>query len=213
MINNRLIKWSNNYIIEDLLIKNPYHLPYNLKFTPTIVINVCSNNAVIDKRRLIPIVLALELITGQKGILTKAKYSLAAFRLKKGMEIGVKITLKKSNMWNFLDKLIHVILPSLAYFNKLNKISYDRYGNLAIGIEDINIFPEMDWLRESQHPLTQFTFITGADLLIILNNSQSNLIRYHYSDISSTPITIESIKLSQLISWFKCRTSSLQLFI
>lgn len=63
-----------------------------------IVINVCSNKAVIDKRRLIPILLALELITGQRGLLTKAKYSLASFRLKKGMEIGVKITLKKSNM-------------------------------------------------------------------------------------------------------------------
>ena len=63
-----------------------------------IVINVCSNKAVMDKRRLIPILLALELITGQRGLLTKARHSLASFRLKKGMEIGVKITLKNSNM-------------------------------------------------------------------------------------------------------------------
>jgi large subunit ribosomal protein L5 len=80
------------------LTKTPNNHPYDINNTPTIVINVCSNKAVTDKRRLIPIVLALELITGQKGLLTKAKYSLATFRLKKGMEVGVKLTLKKSNM-------------------------------------------------------------------------------------------------------------------
>lgn len=209
MINNRLKKWSQNHILEDLLTKNPNNHPHYLKLAPTIVINVCSNKAVTDKRRLIPIVLALELITGQKGLLTKAKYSLAAFRLKKGMEIGVKVTLKNSNMWNFLDKLTHIILPSLIYFNKFNKISYDRYGNLAIGLEDINIFPEMDWLRESQHPLTQFTFITGADLLIIWNNSQPNNI--HLFDASS--VIASPIQFNPSASWFKCRSSSLQLFI
>lgn len=222
MINNRLNKWSQDHVLEDLLLKTPNYYPYDLNVSnkgnldskvrfnsssltsnraqkvsnksqicalfsadtknpllnsqsiipKSIIINVCSNKAVMDKRRLISILLALELITGQKGLLTKAKYSLATFRLKKGMEIGVKITLKKSNMWYFLDKLIHIIIPSLVYFSKLkdNRISYDKCGNLAIGIEDINIFPEIDWLRESQHPLTQgignSSFITGMDILI-----------------------------------------------
>lgn len=167
---------STGVYTNSLRTKNPI---YNINFIipKAIVINVCSNKAVIDKRRLIPILLALELITGQRGILTKAKYSLATFRLKKGMAIGVKITLKRSNMWNFLDKIIHIILPSLIYFNKLknNKISYDKWGNLALGLEDINIFPEMSWLRESQHPLFHSpqglggnSFITGADVLIIV---------------------------------------------
>ena len=95
MIKNRLQYWSNNYILDDILAKTPYTPPRELKLSPSIVINISSNKAITDKRRLIPIVLALELITGQKGLLTKAKYSLATFRLKKGMEIGVKITLKK----------------------------------------------------------------------------------------------------------------------
>lgn len=171
MIKNRLQYWSNYYILDDILAKTPYITPKELKLSPSIVINISSNKAITDKRRLIPIVLALELITGQKGLLTKAKYSLATFRLKKGMEIGVKITLKKLIMWNFLDKFIHLILPSLIYFNKFNKISYDRSGNLAIGIQDINIFPEIDWLRESQHLLTKLGFLTGADIIIIWNSS------------------------------------------
>ena len=195
MINNRLKKWSQNHNLEDLLTKTPNTHPYDMINSPTIVINICSNKAVSDKRRLIPIVLALELITGQKGLLTKAKYSLANFRLKKGMEMGVKLTLKKSNMWNFLDKLTHIILPSLIYFNKFNKISYDRCGNLAIGLEDINVFPEIDWLRELQHPLTQFDFITGADILVIWPNS-----------------TLDIIYKSNLVEKNRCRSSSLQLF-
>jgi len=209
MTNNRLKKWSQNYVLEDLLLKNPNNHPYPIKnsvlngqsmIPKAIVINVCSNKAVIDKRRLIPILLALELITGQRGLLTKAKYSLASFRLKKGMEIGVKITLKKSNMWNFLDKLVHIILPSLIYFNKLknNRISYDKCGNLAIGLEDISVFPEIDWLRESQHPLTQgfggSSFITGADILIIMSENQLT----------------QSLKDRD--SKIKCESSSLQLF-
>lgn len=214
MINNRLKKWSQNHILEDLLTKTPNNHPYDINNTPTIVINVCSNKAVTDKRRLIPIVLALELITGQKGLLTKAKYSLATFRLKKGMEVGVKLTLKKSNMWNFLDKLTHIILPSLAYFNKLNKISYDRCGNLAIGLEDINVFPEMDWLRELQHPLTHFDFITGADILIVFapRTAQRNRavpLRGKGASINSNTHFANSHSVEQ--NW--CRSSSLQLFI
>jgi len=81
-----------------MLTKTPYEKPLNKKIYPTIVINVCSSKAVHDKRKLIPILLALELITGQNGVLTKAKCSLATFRLKKGMEIGVKLTLKKDRM-------------------------------------------------------------------------------------------------------------------
>jgi len=98
MKNNRLHYWSNKYTLEDILIKTPNLTPRGINSSPTIIINICSNKAVIDKRKLIPIVLALELITGQKGLLTRAKCSLASFRLKKGMEIGVKITLKKSLM-------------------------------------------------------------------------------------------------------------------
>ena len=195
MINNRLKYWSNNYILEDILTKTSYIQPNDFNLSPTIVINICSNKAITDKRRLIPIVLALELITGQKGLLTKAKYSLATFRLKQGMEIGVKITLKKLKMWNFLDKFIHIILPSLIYFNKFKKISYDRSGNLAIGLQDVNIFPEIDWLRESQHLLTKLGLLTGADIIIIWNHSKI------------------SYKLFSSKLGIKCLSSSLQLNI
>lgn len=237
MVNNRLKKWSQNCVLEDLLLKNPHNHPYNINnsmsgvhfggelnklghspnlvpkgpsqsmIPKAIIINVCSSKAVTDKRRLIPILLALELITGQRGLLAKAKYSSAAFRLKKGMEIGVKITLKKSNMWNFLDKLTHIILPSLIYFNKLknNKISYDKCGNLAIGLEDISIFPEMDWLRELQHPLAlgpgDSSFITGADILIITRQSKKG----NQKGPQVAPAAYSQPKL-------RCGSSSLQLF-
>lgn len=170
MINNRLHYWYNQHLIEDIIIKNPEILPNTISKSPTIIINICSTKAITDKRKLIPIVLALELITGQKGLLTRAKCSLASFRLKKGMEIGLKITLNKISMWNFLDKFIHIILPSLVYFNKLKKISYDKEGNLGLGIENIDIFSEIDWLRESQHILTKVGFITGIEIIIIWNN-------------------------------------------
>lgn len=207
MLNNRLKNWSQNHNLEDLLIKTPNSHPYDIKITPTIVINICSNKAVSDKRNLVPLALILELITGQKGLLTKAKYSLATFRLKKGMEIGVKITLKKTNMWNFLDKFIHIIFPSLVYFSRPNKISYDRNGNLAIGLEDINIFPEIDWLRESQHPLAlqPSVAITGADLLIIWNAAE----QLNKSTITNSK---DNIEIYSSGSWIKCQSSSLQLF-
>ena len=164
---NRLKFWTKNYLVEDMLIKNPYLTPNYIQISPTIILSISSNKAVYKKASLIPIILTLEVITGQRGLLTQAKCSDAAFRLKKGMEIGVKLTLTGTPMWNFFDKFITIILPHLVYFRKFKKISYDQDGNLSMGFQNLDIFPEMDGLKDEQHILMTLGFITGADFLLI----------------------------------------------
>ena len=174
MINKRLKLWSNKFILEDLLAKDVFILPNSLNINPTIVINISSKKAVINKRNLLPIVLALELISGQKGILTIAKSSLATFKLKQGMALGLKLNLHKSFLWDFFDKFIHIILPSLKYYNQFKSLSYDRFGNFSIGFKDLSIFPELSKLREDRHLLTNLNNITGADILFIFNKNSKN---------------------------------------
>jgi ribosomal protein L5 len=115
------------------------------------------------------------------------------------MEIGVKITLNNHKMWNFLDQLIHIILPHLIYFNKFNKISYDQSGNLAFGLRDFDIYPEIEWLREFSHILTRLGFITGADIVFIWKTNKN------------LPKNWKSLFESK--SWKSSQTSNFQLFI
>lgn len=169
MINNRLKLWSSKIILEDLLVKNPYVVPEKLRLNPTIVINISSKKVVLNKKNLLPIVLALELITGQTGVSTKAKYSLATYKLKQGMAMGLKITLHNSLSWSFLDKFLHIIFPNLYFYKQFKSLSSDKFGNFAIGLEDLNVFPELEKLRENRHILSNINHITGADIQILFN--------------------------------------------
>lgn len=200
---SRLRYWHSQELSRDVSLKIPQYLPSSSQSYPKIVLNVSSNRAVSDKRKLMPIVLALEIITGQTGLLTQAKCSLSTWRLKQGMEIGVKITLNNKKMWNFLEELIHIILPNLIYFKKFNRLSYDRWGNLAFGLQSLEVFPEIEWLREYQYLLSQFGSITGMDITIIWNI------------LPHLPTSDRDFFLTLLEknSWKSCQTTNFQLFL
>jgi large subunit ribosomal protein L5 len=97
-------------------------------------------------------------ITGQKAVVTKAKRSVANFKLREGMSVGVKVTLRGDRMWEFLDRLLNVALPRVRDFHGINPNSFDGRGNYALGIKEQLIFPEIDYDKIEK--------IRGMDIVI-----------------------------------------------
>ncbi|MDC8921142.1 50S ribosomal protein L5 [Metamycoplasma hyosynoviae] len=110
-----------------------------------IVINMTAGNEVSNSKAIEEVMNELTLITGQKPFQTKAKKSLASWKLREGMPMGGKVTLRHARMWSFLTKLIDVALPRVRDFNGLNPKSFDGHGNMAIGIKEEIIFPEISF--------------------------------------------------------------------
>ncbi len=110
-----------------------------------IVVNMGVGEAVTDSKIINKAIEDLSLITGQKPIVTKAKKSIAGFKLRKGLNIGCKVTLRKKRMFEFLDRLIFIALPRVRDFKGLSKKSFDGNGNYSIGIKEQIIFPEIDY--------------------------------------------------------------------
>jgi large subunit ribosomal protein L5 len=104
----------------------------------------------------------LSLITGQKPITTKAKKSVAGFKLREGMAIGCKVTLRRDRMYEFLDRLITIALPRVRDFRGLNPRSFDGYGNYAMGLKEQIVFPEIDYDRIDSVRGMDIIFVTSA---------------------------------------------------
>ena len=116
-------------------------------------------DAVKDSKKIDAAVKDISLITGQKPIITKAKKAIATFKLREGMSIGVKVTLRRSNMYEFLDRLIYIALPRVRDFKGLSKKSFDGNGNYSIGIKEQIIFPEINYDKIDK--------IRGMDISIV----------------------------------------------
>ena len=112
-----------------------------------IVINMGVGEATQDKKKVDIAASEMELIAGQKPVITKAKKSIAQFKLREGMPIGVKVTLRREKMYEFLDRLITVALPRVRDFRGLNPNSFDGRGNYAMGLKEQIIFPEISYDR------------------------------------------------------------------
>ena len=122
-------------------LKNIFEVPKLGK----IVVNMGVGEAVSDSKVINKAIEDLSLITGQKPVITKAKKSIAGFKLRKGVNIGCKVTLRKKRMFEFLDRLIFIALPRVRDFKGLSKKSFDGNGNYSIGIKEQIIFPEIDY--------------------------------------------------------------------
>ena len=122
-------------------LKNIFEVPKLAK----IVVNIGVGEAVSDSKVINKAIEDLSLITGQKPVITKAKKSIAGFKLRKGVNIGCKVTLRKKRMFEFLDRLIFIALPRVRDFKGLSKKSFDGNGNYSIGIKEQIIFPEIDY--------------------------------------------------------------------
>jgi large subunit ribosomal protein L5 len=112
-----------------------------------IVVNMGVGDAIRDGKLLDAAVADLTLITGQKPAVTRARRSIAQFKLRAGMAIGAKVTLRGARMWEFLDRLLSTALPRIRDFRGLNPESFDGHGNYALGITEQLIFPEIDYDR------------------------------------------------------------------
>ncbi|MBL4840965.1 MAG: 50S ribosomal protein L5 [Thalassospira sp.] len=123
-----------------------------------IVINMGVGDATQDRKKLEGAAADLAAITGQKPIFTKAKKSVAAFKLREGMNIGCKVTLRRDRMYEFLDRLVTVALPRVRDFRGLNKKSFDGRGNFAMGLKEQFVFPEVEYDKVDS--------VRGMDIII-----------------------------------------------
>ena len=115
-----------------------------------IVINMGIGEGVQDKKKVIAAAEELALIAGQKAVITKARNSIATFKLRDGMPIGCKVTLRRDKMYEFLDRLITVALPRVRDFRGISPKSFDGSGNFALGLKEQIVFPEIDYDKVSQ---------------------------------------------------------------
>jgi large subunit ribosomal protein L5 len=124
-----------------------------------IVVNVGMGEAVGDSKKINSAVEDLTAITGQKPVVTHAKRSIATYKLREGMPIGVKVTLRRDRMYEFLDRLITVALPRVRDFRGIPGDSFDGHGNFAMGLKEQIVFPEIDYDKVDA--------IRGMDIVIV----------------------------------------------
>jgi large subunit ribosomal protein L5 len=137
----------------------------NVMQVPTvekIVVNMGVGDAIKDGRMLEAAVGDLETITGQKPIVTKARKSIAGFKLREGMAIGAKVTLRGDRMWEFLDRLLSIALPRIRDFRGLPPKAFDGKGNYTIGVTEQLIFPEIDYDKVPRVRGMDITVVTTA---------------------------------------------------
>jgi large subunit ribosomal protein L5 len=123
-----------------------------------IVLNMGVGDATQDKKRVDAALAEMMAIAGQRPVVTKAKQSIATFKLREGMPIGAKVTLRAERMWEFLDRLINIALPRMRDFRGVNPKSFDGRGNYAMGIKEQIVFPEINY--------DQVDKVRGMDVII-----------------------------------------------
>ena len=128
-----------------LMSKFGYKSPMQIPRLEKIIVNVGCSEARENAKVLDAVVSDLTAITGQKAVITKAKKSVANFKLREGMPIGAKVTLRGNKMWEFLDRLFNVALPRVRDFRGISADSFDGRGNYALGIKEQLIFPEIEY--------------------------------------------------------------------
>lgn len=128
-----------------------------------IVINMGVGSAISEKKHLEEAVSALTQISGQKPAITRSRKSIANFKLREGMEIGVKVTLRGARMYEFMDRLISVALPRVRDFRGLSPTAFDGHGNYSLGLSEQLVFPEINPDKFSRVQGMNITFVTSTD--------------------------------------------------
>jgi large subunit ribosomal protein L5 len=151
-----------NEIAPALMKKFEYKSPMQVPKLDKIVINMGVGEAKENPKALESAVADLETITGQKAVLTKAKNSIANFKIREGMNIGCKVTLRGEKMYEFLDRLVNLALPRVRDFRGINPNSFDGRGNYALGIKEQFIFPEIEFDKIDKVRGMDIIFVTTA---------------------------------------------------
>lgn len=156
---NRLKEKYQNEIVPALVEKFNYSSVMAVPKVEKIVINMGVGDAVSNVKALDKAVEELTQITGQKPLITKAKKSIAGFKLREGMPIGAKVTLRGVRMFEFLDKLVSVSLPRVRDFRGISKKAFDGRGNYTLGVKEQLIFPEVDYDKVDR--------VRGMDIVVV----------------------------------------------
>ncbi|MCP4337129.1 MAG: 50S ribosomal protein L5 [Mycoplasma sp.] len=155
-----IIKEKYNKEVKNSLQKKfKYKSPMQIPKIEKIIINQTAGNEVSNSKAIEEVLKELESITGQKPLATRAKSSLASFKLREGMPMGGKVTLRRNRMWDFLNKLISVAIPRIRDFRGVNPKAFDGRGNFSLGIKEQIIFPEIDFDKVRK--------IRGLDIIIV----------------------------------------------
>ena len=156
---NRLQEKYNNLVKPELINQFNYTSTMQIPRLEKIVVNMGIGDAVSNSKVLDDAVAELQAITGQKPVITKAKKSIASFKLREGMPIGCKVTLRGERMYEFLDKLISISLPRVRDFHGISDNAFDGRGNYTLGVKEQLIFPEINFDNIKK--------IRGMDIVIV----------------------------------------------
>ena len=154
----RLQAYYRDVVVPKLKEDFGYTNPMTVPRIDKIVLNMGVGEAVADSKKVQSAAEDLARIAGQKAVITKARTSIATFKLREGMPVGAKVTLRKAQMFEFLDRLVTIALPRVRDFRGLNPKSFDGRGNYALGIKEHIIFPEINYDKVDQ--------IWGMDIIV-----------------------------------------------
>ena len=155
----RLKEKYQNEIIPAMMEKFNYKSVMQVPKVEKIVVNMGLGEARENPKAIDSAIEDLSLITGQRPVVTKAKKSIAAFKLREGMNVGIKVTLRGARMYAFLDKLVNIVLPRIRDFHGVSPNSFDGRGNYVLGIKEQIIFPEIDYDKIDK--------VRGMDVIIV----------------------------------------------
>lgn len=155
----------NKEIVKSLMDQFKYDSVMQVPKLEKIVVNMGVGEAAHDEKYMEAAVKDLEAITGQKAVVTKAKKSIAGFKIREGQSIGCKVTLRGENMYNFLEKLVRIALPRVRDFRGISKTAFDGKGNYTLGVKEQLIFPEIDYDNVVQ--------VIGMDIVLV-TSAKSN---------------------------------------
>ena len=157
-LHDKYLKEISGVLKEKFQYKNDFEIPKLEK----IVINMGVGEAVKDNKKIDIAVKELAAITGQKPVITKSKKANASFKLREGMPIGVKVTLRKTKMYEFVDRFVNIALPRVRDFRGVNPKSFDGNGNYAMGLKEQYVFPEIEYDNVDSTRGMDIIFVTSA---------------------------------------------------
>jgi len=147
----------------ELMKEQNYSNVFEVPKLEKIVINMGLGDSLQDSRKLEAAVEGLTLIAGQRPVMTKAKKSIAGFKLREGVTIGAKVTLRKEHMYEFLDRLVNIAMPRIRDFRGISPKSFDGRGNYAMGVKEHIVFPEINYDKVDQVRGMDIIFVTTAN--------------------------------------------------
>ena len=156
---NRVLELYKTSVMDELKKQFNYSSVMEIPKIEKIVVNMGVGDSIANSKLLDAAVEDLQIITGQKPLITKAKKSIAVFKLREGMKIGAKVTLRGERMYEFFDKLVSISLPRVRDFRGVNPNSFDGRGNYTIGIKEQLIFPEINYDKVLK--------VRGMDIVIV----------------------------------------------